>query len=262
MSDESELDRSDPAGLRWPGFTITGPHPGEISLRQIDPKYFVLERGMTIRYDGATGLEGLDRVDGATIEQIRSLTSAELQRTDLASVPGLLRWFTNTYGLHTPAALIHDWLIGAGKRGDPVIDDRDADRYFRFMLDSVGVPWLKGWIMWAAVALRTRWRSNLFRKLTVVLWGLAATAGLAALVAASVALIGGFDLPNGVDPPLLIVASLAAPFVFSVLWGRQYGAGLVASFVAPWILPPAVFALLGYIVYWVIEVLIPPYGSD
>jgi hypothetical protein len=116
--------------------------------------------------------------------------------------------------------------------------------------------------MWAAVALRTRWKSNIFRKLTVVLWGLAATAGLAALVAASVALIGGFDLPNGVDPPLLLVASLAAPFVFSVLWGRQYGAGLVASFVAPWILPPAVFALLGYIVYWVIEVLIPPYGSD
>jgi hypothetical protein len=186
MPDESELDRSGPAGLRWPGFTITGPHPGEISLRQIDSKSFVLEQGMTIRYDGATGLEGLDRVDEATIEMIRSLTSAELQSTDLASVPGLLRWFTNTYGLHTPAALV------------------------------------------AAIA----------------------------------ALIGGFDLPNDVDPALLLVASLVAPFVFSVLWGRQYGAGLVASFVAPWILPPAVFALLGYIVYWVIEWVISPLTRD
>ena len=34
-----------------------------------------------------------------------------LPRTDLASVPLPLRWLVSNYGVHTPAALIHDWMI-------------------------------------------------------------------------------------------------------------------------------------------------------
>ena len=43
------------------------------------------------------------------------------------------------------------------------------------------------------------------------------------------------------------------PFVASVLWGRQYGAGLVAALSAPWLLPPSVLAVLGYWVYRELE---------
>ena len=242
-----------------PAFTITGNHPGQIALRQIDDHRFVLDESMTIRYEGVTGLEDVDELDEAKIEEIRTLTADRLSRTDLASVPGLLRWFTNTYGPHTPAALIHDWLIGAGRGDAPVIDDRFADRYFRFMLASVGVPPLKRWIMWAAVALRTRWKSNPFRAATVFLWGLAATAGLVAFVASLVALFTDLELPGEVEPGLVLVLSILGPIPFSALWGRQYGAGLVASFVAPWILPPALFALLGWIVYRVIELVATPF---
>lgn len=250
----------DSQGGSWePAFTITGAHPDQISLRQIDAKRFVLGDSMTIRYNGETGLEDLEDVSAEKIEEIRTLTADRLRGTDLASVPGILRWFTNTYGLHTPAALIHDWLIGAGRGSARVIDDRYADRYFRFMLHELGVPWLKRWIMWAAVALRTRWKSNILRKLTVFVWVIAAIAGLAALAGSIVALATDIELPGETEPLLVLAASLVGPFVFSVLWGKQYGAGLVASFVAPWILPPAVFAALGYVVYRVIELVASPF---
>jgi hypothetical protein len=37
------------------------------------------------------------------------------------------------------------------------------------------------------------------------------------------------------------------------LWGRQYGAGIIAAIAAPWLLPPTVLAVIGYGVYVVIE---------
>jgi hypothetical protein len=45
--------------------------------------------------------------------------------------------------------------------------------------------------------------------------------------------------------------------VFSLLWGRQYGAGLVAAYNAIWILPPTVLGVIGYAFYtgleWVVS---------
>ena len=79
------------------------------------------------------------------------------EESDLASVPPFLRWFTDPYGAYTPAALIHDKLITKQPNGGPLKDDAASDRFFRFMLDSVGVPFFKRWIMWADVALRTRY---------------------------------------------------------------------------------------------------------
>ena len=46
-----------------------------------------------------------------------------------------------------------------------------------------------------------------------------------------------------------VVAATFAPFLFAGLWGRQYGAGIVAAYSAPWLLPPTFFAWAGYLIY-------------
>ena len=61
--------------------------------------------------------------------------------TDLASVPGPLRWFLGSYGVHTPAVLIHDRLIPTPPDMVGRITEQQADRYMRFMLKALGVRW-------------------------------------------------------------------------------------------------------------------------
>jgi Protein of unknown function (DUF1353) len=52
-----------------------------------------------------------------------------------------------------PAALIHDRLIGI-ENGPSDRTDVLADRYFRSMLEAVGMSRLRRGMMWAAVAFR------------------------------------------------------------------------------------------------------------
>jgi len=77
-------------------------------------------------------------------------------RTDLASVPRVLRGFVNTYelgGVGPP--LIHDVIYQA--RGLPEcvpsvrFTRRAADRLFRDQMAEAGVGWRKRWLAWAAV---------------------------------------------------------------------------------------------------------------
>ena len=51
----------------------------------------------------------------------------------------------------------------------------------------------------------------------------------------------------------LFAVALLLPLASAPLWGRQYGASLVAAVAALWVLPAAAFALLGYLVYQVLE---------
>ena len=82
--------------------------------------------------------------------------------TDFASIPSFLTWLIPKDGSHTPAAVLHDALIG-GRRGDDFetsadgdgVPDRHADYLFREAMKSNYVPWLRRWAMWAAVVLRT-----------------------------------------------------------------------------------------------------------
>ena len=97
--------------------------------------------------------------------------------TDLTSVPGPLRWFVSPYGLHSPAALLHDRLVGA--EAPEGFARADADRLFRHMLDCLGVPFLRRWLMWAAVAYGTRWSAKGVRRAAIVLWTVIAVAGMA-----------------------------------------------------------------------------------
>jgi uncharacterized protein DUF1353 len=72
------------------------------------------------------------------------------QETDFASVPRVFVWFLPRYGRYTKAAILHDhlWrdLASTGQ-----MDFIDADGMFRRAMRELEVPFLKRWIMWAAV---------------------------------------------------------------------------------------------------------------
>ncbi len=217
-------------------FTVDGHKGGPVKLHQVAKKTFVLESD--IRYDGETGLEG--KIDEATMDDIRSLPKGI--ETDLASVPGPLRWFLGTYGSHTPAVLIHDRLIPTPSELQGKMTDQYADRYLRFMAKDVGIRWLKRWVMWAGVALRTRWAGRGWRRLTLILWIIAAAIGIYTFVN------GAMDGDVG-----RMLWSVLGLFVAAGLWDRQYGAGVIGGITAPWLLPPAILAVIGLGIYVVLE---------
>jgi len=72
------------------------------------------------------------------------------QRTDFASVPRVFVWLLPRYGRYTKAAILHDYLwrvaVPAGR-----ISLIDADGILRQAMRELGVPFLRRWIMWAAV---------------------------------------------------------------------------------------------------------------
>lgn len=69
--------------------------------------------------------------------------------TDFASVPRPFVWFIPTYGRYTKAAILHDYLCRLSLEGR--FNRRDADGLFRQAMRSLGVAFLRRWIMWAAV---------------------------------------------------------------------------------------------------------------
>jgi hypothetical protein len=71
--------------------------------------------------------------------------------TDFASVPRIFVWLIPTYGSYTKAAILHDYLCRTGE-----VTRRDADGIFRRCLLESGVPFLRRWMMWAAVRLGGR----------------------------------------------------------------------------------------------------------
>lgn len=72
------------------------------------------------------------------------------QKTDFASVPRVFVWFLPRYGRYTKAAILHDYLWSVTvPAGD--ISRLDADGTFRRAMRDLGVPFLRRWIMWAAV---------------------------------------------------------------------------------------------------------------
>jgi hypothetical protein len=227
-------------------FEIDGVPGGPVRLRQLDRKTFALES--TVRYLKDTGLER--RFGGlgygpAEIEAIRTVAPEDLPLgTDLVSVPKPLRWFIGKYGDHTPAALVHDRFIGIEEQDKPVqgMTDEDADRYFRFMLHRTGVPWLRRWMMWSAVALRTRFAGKGAKPWTAGIW-----------VAAVLASWGAFAWQAWEGELGWIAAAVLAPIPLSLLWWRQCGAALVAAYATPLLAPPAILALAADGIYYGLE---------
>jgi len=230
-------------------FEVDGVAGGPIRLHQINRRDFELHS--TLHYLGDTGLDGF--LDEDTIERVRTITPAELPATDLVSVPGLFRWFTGPYGSHTPAALIHDRFIGSD-HGVPGFTDQLVDRYFRFMLHATGVRWVKRWIMWAAVAARSRYHADgwtSWKRLTLVGWSVLSLVGTVVLLWSLLTQRWGWT-----------VVALVAPLPASLLWGRQAGAGLITAYSSPWLVPPTLLAGISYGVYAAAEWVIGLFQSE
>ncbi len=232
---------------------------GEVGLVQIDAAQFLVTE--EFRFSDAAVLKALtDKLvsDGRdpeaarlAVDDARTISPPRENPSDLASIPRFMRWFENSYGVHTLAAIIHDQLIVEEPNAGALGSDTLSDRFFREMLRSAGVPWLRRWVIWAAVALRTRWAAGGLRRASVCLWVALAIAGITSFGYAVGSVWFGWTTPG--DAWLLALIAVVLPFASAPLWGRQFGASIVAAAAALWVLPAALFALVGYFVYQMLE---------
>lgn len=242
------------------GFSVDDPD-GNVGIVQLDEKNFWVTNAFRFSHSEIERdlIEILMRGKGGPseaearrmVDDARTFSPSIENPTDLASIPRFMRWFENSYGVHSLAAIIHDELITDEANGGPLGSDTLSDRFFRQMMGSAGVPWLKRWIMWAAVALRSRFAAGGIRRLSVLLWLLLATFGIASFVSA----VGSwwFNWGQLLDTWKLLLIAGVLPFASSVLWGRQLSASLVAAVAALWVLPGALFGIVGYGVYRLLE---------
>jgi hypothetical protein len=130
----------------------------EVLVKQLDPKNWEIRT--SLRYTGTSD----------------SFEVPIGQATDFASVPRPFVWFLPRYGSYTMAAILHDYLWRErAAKGE--MDWIDADGLFRRAMRELRVPFLRRWIMWAAVrwgALakphgRKRWLRESWRVLAFTL---------------------------------------------------------------------------------------------
>ena len=75
--------------------------------------------------------------------------------TDYASVPRIFQWLIPRSGRYTRAAVLHDHLWSSAK-----CSLADADGIFRKAMAELEVPFLRRWMMWAAVRIASLIRSR------------------------------------------------------------------------------------------------------
>ncbi len=217
-------------------FRTLGPDgtPGDtarIVLEQVADRYFTLHEGFRYVAPGRPAVEVVpaDLRDG---------------RTDLTSVPRALTWFVGRYGRHTPAALLHDAMLHRAEQHalddgvSPLPGYEHADQVFREALACLQVPPLRRTTMWAAVSFGTRLRAGGMATTGVVAWLVAFVVGTTVLVAG----IGDRNLA-------LLATALVAPLAGAALWGRQYRAGVVASYMAVFVAAPTLLGAATFLVY-------------
>ena len=239
------------------GFEVSDPL-GQVGLIQISKTQFLVTR--PFRFSNTEVEQMLvnrlmsggydEQAARIALDDARTFSPSTENPSDLASVPRYMRWFESSYGAHTLAAVIHDDLIVDEPNAGPLGSDTLSDTFFREMMNAAGVPWLKRWIMWAAVALRSRWAAGGLRRISVLVWLLLSSLGITTFLWAVGSVLFGW---NGPDVWVLLSIALPLPFLAAALWGRQYGAGVVGAAAAFWILPAAAVAGVGYVIYLGLE---------
>lgn len=152
--------------------------------------------------------------------------SGELH-TDLASIPAFTSWLVPKDGRHTQAALVHDAMIVNRAKGEvpdyesspkgEQVKDLEADAIFRRGMKVSGVPPVRRWMIWCAVAMRTCFLFGTWRQKIVL--------GVSGLV---FAIFGLFALPDVLHFPqygslvstLRLVGVGAALLVAAFAWRR------------------------------------------
>jgi Protein of unknown function (DUF1353) len=190
--------------------------PATVVIRQIEPAVFKLREPIKYQDKGRQFNIPMDDI------------------SDLASVPTFLTWLVPRYGQHTMAALLHDHLQDhlAEDKDTPETDpervtSEQADTIFRQALHYSRVPFLRRWTLWAAVSLRTVFRSGAFGRVAVVAWaGLLAILGIAwpvvLMIFPTTRVLG---LPIGV----WVLAAWLLPFIGCWLWFRWWRLALISG---------------------------------
>lgn len=252
-----------PAWTPWrvaPGSGFEVDHPsGSVGIVQIDDDRFLVLQAFRYANPDVERLVIEELIAGGmgdaearhAVDEARTFSPRDDNPTDLASIPRFMRWFENPYGRHSLAALIHDELITDQVNGGRLGSDTLSDRFFREMMRTSGVPWLKRWIMWSAVALRTRFVAGGARRWSLVAWLILSVVGIACAVGA----VGVWTLEWSwpLAPGASLAVAVALPFAAAPLWGRQWGASLVSAVAALWVVPAAVVASVGFGVYLALE---------
>jgi hypothetical protein len=95
--------------------------------------------------------------------------------TDFASVPRIFVWLVPTYGSYTKAAILHDYLCEK-----PRFPRAIADWIFRNCLYELKVPFVRRWLMWAAVRVGARFAGT--KPIELLRWLLIALPSVALLL--------------------------------------------------------------------------------
>lgn len=206
--------------------------------------------------------------------------------TDFASIPFFLTWLVPKDGTHTPAAVLHDALIGGEKdvhyetSVDATVPDRHADYLFREAMQQTGVAWLRRWIMWAAVALRSltvrvRKDETTGKESQSKRWGRILVVGVVTGAWAVLSAIMALDVPDVIrvdrDLPwldgrpwwsevlnavgMVALGTVVVAVVFGIaLWStRGIGAGALAGVAVGFLGLPMLASLVGVGGYFVLE---------
>ncbi len=249
------------AGIKgYSGFKVDS-SDGRVSIAQVGPKNFsVATRFVFADADALGKLQQAVMANGHSEAEARAMVDearafgGDDETTDLASVPQFMAWFEMSYGRHTLAAMIHDRLITDGKPNTGALgSDTLSDSFFRNMMGVAGVPTFKRWIMWAAVAMRTRWAAGGLRRATLLVWIASAVVGNACAISAVGQGLFGWGRSFGLSPWLLVGIATVLPVVAGFLWGKQFGASVVAAAAGIWLVPAAAIALVSLIAYSVSE---------
>ena len=207
--------------------------------------------------------------------------ASESNSTDLASIPPFLTWLVPKDGRHTPAAILHDALIGGTVGVDyqtsteEQVDDAHADYVFREAMKDLGVRWLRRWLMWCAVTLRTVSYDNRhsparlrFGPVIVTAVAALALAIVSGLMALDVPDLGSRELPWLGDRPWyneipralgqIVVGAAAFALVVAAVYGslRVLGAGLLGGLAIGFFGLPMMASLVGAAGYLLLERLI------
>ena len=172
MTTETPMQGGDACSRRPPGF----PPGSTVDVRQVDDQDWETLRALPYH---------------ATTEDFEVPVH---ERTDFASVPRVFVWFIPRYGRYTKAAILHDYLCGiavpAGR-----ISRIEADGIFRQAMRELGVPFLRRWIMWAAVRLGALTNPAGRKKWWTEAWRVALVAGVALPIVAPAAAVIVITLP-------------------------------------------------------------------
>ena len=76
-------------------------------------------------------------------------------KTNFASVPAIFQWLIPRTGRYTRAAVLHDYLWRTHQ-----VSLADADGIFRRAMAELRVPFLRRWLMWAAVRVASLLRTH------------------------------------------------------------------------------------------------------